>query len=180
MPPLGDFLKRVDSNIKTASDYAILNGNIELYEEFNKTLNKSSGDALIHEIKHKLSKFVVNDKLAASLSANSADYSKDAELFLKKFDALSTTNGNKSHEKENDYFIVDPLSNMNKIGYLVWDQTANVPYDVIITKTDVSYGLYGMHNFYKMQLITHSFNHHNLKAKSQNNSDAHVPVKENN
>ena len=47
---------------------------------------------------------------------------------------------------------------MNKIGRLVWDKKYNVPYDVILTKTDVSYGLYGIHNFYKIQLIVHSYN----------------------
>lgn len=56
-----------------------------------------------------------------------------------------------------DYFKVDPASNMHKIGRLVWDKKFNVPYDVILTKTDVSYGLYGIHNFYKIQLITHSY-----------------------
>lgn len=46
---------------------------------------------------------------------------------------------------------------MNKIGSLVWHDKPHIPYDVILTKTDVSYGLYGMHNFYKMQIITHSY-----------------------
>jgi ankyrin repeat protein len=165
LPALGDFLKRVDSNIRTASEYAILNGNIELYEEFAKILNKSTNEP---SQLSKLSKFSVNDK---SFTGITVDFSKDADLFLNKYSNATnggaTTNG--SHAAENDYFKVDPLSNMNKIGCLVWDQKANIPYDIILTKTDVSYGLYGMHNFYKMQLITHSFNHHHLKSKTQIN-----------
>lgn len=54
---------------------------------------------------------------------------------------------------------------MHKIGRLVWDKKFNVPYDVIFTKTDVSYGLYGIHNFYKIQLITHSYNNEEEKQQ---------------
>ena len=169
LPLLADFLKRVDSNIKTASEYAIQNGNIELYEEFVKVVNKSNLETqhLAFDAKAKLSKFQVSDK--TNLSNTLIDYSRDAELFLKKFTAANSTTTNGSEAADNDYFIVDPLSNMDKIGCLVWEQKANIPYDIILTKTDVSYGLYGMHNFYKMQLITHSFNHHNVKSKVQSN-----------
>jgi ankyrin repeat protein len=163
LPALNEFLRRVDSNIRTASEYAVLNGNIELLEEFTKVLSKSTLEP--HHMS-KFSKFTITDKLYSSVSV---DFSKDADLFLKKYS--NATNGatmNGSHA-EGEYFIVDPLSNMNKIGCLVWDQKANIPYDIILTKTDVSYGLYGMHNFYKMQLITHSFNHFHLKSKMLNN-----------
>lgn len=165
LPLLSEFLKRVDSNVITASDYAIKNGNIELYEEFRKVLSKSNAEVTSDQVK--LNKFNVNDKFYTGFSVN---YANDAESFLKKY--LDENEQANKKASEHDYFTVDPLSNMNKIGCLVWDEKANIPYDIILTKTDVSYGLYGMHNFYKMQLITHSFNH----AKSEENGNGKMEV----
>lgn len=156
LPPLSEFLKRVDSKVKTASDYALKNGNIELNEEFKRQLNKS---AAIQLSQSELEKFIVNDTFYNA--AVRVDYAKDSAEFLRtqqpsNQDALAA---------DKDYFTVDSLSNMHKIGRLVWDKRFNVPYDVILTKTDVSYGLYGIHNFYKIQLITHSYNNEEDKQQ---------------
>ena len=35
---------------------------------------------------------------------------------------------------------------------VVIDTAQNIPYDVTLTKVDVKYGVYGMNNFYKMQV----------------------------
>lgn len=139
---LSDILKRVDSNVKSALDYALKNGNLEIFEEFKRVLNRVD--------EAKLSKFELNDKYFDSESK--IDYIKDADEFLKNY---LEQNGVKSQEE--DCFQVDPMSNMNRIGRLVWDEKNKVPYDCILTKTDVSYGLYGMHSFYKLQLITQSY-----------------------
>lgn len=158
-PTLSEFLKRVDSKIKTASDYALLNGNIQLYEEFKSILNKASYEILPNE----LNKFSVDDKFYKGATSR-PDYLSDSQAFLKNH----PTN-NDANEKKKDYFEVDRLSNMDKIGCLVWDRKSNVPFDVILTKTDVSYGLYGMHNFYKMQLITYLYTTSESNGQSDEN-----------
>ena len=66
---------------------------------------------------------------------------------------------NSESVNDNELFYVDPLSNMSNTGELVWDKQLNVPFDCILTKTDIAYGMYGMHNFYKMQLIKQKFTH---------------------
>ena len=139
---IGDFLKRVDSNIKTALDYTINNSNKELYDEFKKLSNFS----LVYVKKP----FEINDKYYSKLEKSKVDFKTDSEKFLKNF-TLSNT-----FSQKEDYFKVDPLSSMDKIGSLIWDEKHKVPYDVILTKTDISYGVYGIHNFYKMQLISKS------------------------
>ncbi len=146
LPSLVDFLKRVDSQQLTASDHALRNGNLALYEELQKCLNpiKPIGDDLV------LNKFTVEDKFYDSVKTKLIDYQNDSELFLaKNLKVSEDTVGN-----ENDCFHVDVLSNMSNTGSIVWDEKSKTPYDVVMTKTDVSYGLYGMHNFYKMQLIS--------------------------
>jgi predicted DNA-binding WGR domain protein len=115
-------------------------------------LNKSGQQLNLSE----LQKFHVNDPFYNQSPQTKNDYLKDSELFLKSQPKF--LEDQKSQNADKEYFTVDRLSNMQKIGRLIWDKKSNVPYDVILTKTDVSYGLYGMHNFYKMQLITHSYN----------------------
>jgi len=158
VPSLSDFLKRVDSNVLTAADYALRNGNIILYEEIQRVLQRP-----ISFDEQKITKFNVNDKYFTSNAV--PNYLNDSEMYLKKC--------TESEPKINDAdcFKVDPLSNMSRIGSLVWDQKHNVPYDVLLTKTDVSYGFYGMHNFYKMQLITQTYNHLSNEQQMSNGGD---------
>ncbi|RNA01264.1 poly(ADP-ribose) polymerase pme-5-like [Brachionus plicatilis] len=140
---IGDFLKRVDSSMKTALDYTIDNSNFELYDELKKLTNSS----LVNGKKA----FEINDSYFGKLDAKAKpDFKSDSEKFLKNL-CLS----NPFSHKE-DYFKVDALSSMHKIGSLIWDEKHKVPYDVILTKTDISYGVYGLHTFYKMQLISKS------------------------
>jgi predicted DNA-binding WGR domain protein len=44
---------------------------------------------------------------------------------------------------------------MNLTGEILIDIDKNEPYDVRLTKTDVTYGIYGLYNFYRMQIIKH-------------------------
>jgi ankyrin repeat protein/predicted DNA-binding WGR domain protein len=170
MPSLTDFLKRVDSNVLSASDYALKNGNILLYEEIQKALNRpTSFDD------QKINNFIVIDKF---YSNNVPNFTADSELFLKKY-LEDESKENKKKESIYDYFKVDPLSNMSKIGSLVWDYKQQVPYDILLTKTDVSYGLYGMHNFYKMQLITQTYNHLNKIDALNGDKESQVKFDEN-
>ena len=139
LPPLADFLKRVDSNVLTAADYALKNSNLPLYEEMMKAMGKSS----VNIDEQKLTRFSVVDKFYQGLNSK-PNYMSDAELLLKS---------SSLEEYSAESFEVDTQSGMAKIGRLVYDEKTKIPFDVVLTKTDVSYGLYGMHNFYKMQLI---------------------------
>jgi hypothetical protein len=146
LPSLVDFLKRVDSQQLTASDHALRNGNLSLYEELQKCLNplKPVSDDLV------LEKFTIDDKLYDS--SKRTDYASDSASFLAK--TMAENLDDKVKTADNHCFQVDPLSNMSNTGAVVWDEKSKTPYDVVMTKTDVTYGLYGMHNFYKMQLIS--------------------------
>ena len=161
LPTLVEFLKRVDSKVLSASDYALRSGNLVLYEEFQRLVNPldplSGGEV-------KLNKFIVQDKFYSSNSL--PDYSADSRLFLEKY--LEKEKAVGASQDWTDCFKVDALSNMSKTGIVVWDQKHTIPYDVILTKTDVSYGLYGMHNFYKMQLITQAYNQPKHAAATPN------------
>jgi len=44
---------------------------------------------------------------------------------------------------------------MSLTGEVLIDTDKNEPYDVRLTKTDVNYGVYGIYNFYRMQIIKH-------------------------
>jgi predicted DNA-binding WGR domain protein len=45
---------------------------------------------------------------------------------------------------------------MSLTGEVLIDTDKNEPYDVRLTKTDVSYGTVGLYNFYRMQIIKHN------------------------
>ena len=169
IPVLTDFLKRVDSKLVTASDYALRNGNISLYEELQKTLNplKPIADDLV------VNKFTIVDKFYES---KKPEFIEDSSMFLKKF---KENKANESVEDLNECFKVDPLSNMSKTGTIVWDEKSNVPFDVVMTKTDVTYGLFGMHNFYKMQLITQNISTYCIKQEINDKMDMNNSFKGN-
>ena len=154
MVPLIDFLGRVDSNIKRASDYALQNGNIDLYEELKRVQKQND----FNSCNLALNKFSVNDRFNAEIAKKLAqcNYQQDAEKFMEAYKLSHAESVNREEEMRSN-FKVDPMSNMNKTGCLVWDKKTQTPYDVILTKTDVSYGMYGMHNFYKMQILTQLF-----------------------
>lgn len=85
LPQLSEFLKRVDSKIKTASEYALKNGNIELYEEFKRQLVKGVAPQLSHT---ELETFTVNDTVYNP--AAKVDYDKDSSAFLHSQQSTST------------------------------------------------------------------------------------------
>lgn len=84
LPPLSDFLKRVDSKVKSASDYALKNGNIELYEEFKKQLLKSAPPPQISS--NELEKFTVTDPFYNS--SVKVDFLQDSEAFLRSHQSV--------------------------------------------------------------------------------------------
>jgi predicted DNA-binding WGR domain protein len=168
--PVKEFLQRIDHKLMTASKYAIKSGNIKLYHSLEAIIDKQNDSPVTRKENEMnlLSKFNVNDPLYDETINNKFNFKNDSNSFLRTFEDTQTEqkNGDKK-TNNNEYFKVDPLSKMDRIGELVIDKNYNIPYDVILTKTDVTCGYYGMHNFYKMQLIIHSYDRKTAEQQQQ-------------
>ena len=81
------------------------------------------------------------------------DFKYDSDELLRKL------KGNEDSSTTTSLFQVDRNSQMEKNGEIYWDKEAKQPYDCLLTKTDIMYGIGGMHNFYKFQLIKQKFLH---------------------
>ncbi|CAF1511623.1 unnamed protein product [Rotaria sp. Silwood1] len=91
--------------------------------------------------------FIVNDPNKDLLGVT--DYYSDAQQYISQYMATHPI------DKTNSIYKVDPLSNMNETGEIVWDTDKNEPYDVRLTITDIDHGLISLYNFYRMQVIKH-------------------------
>lgn len=131
------FVKAFDSKAMSALDYASKHGNVALIGELNRYVGTPQRSL-------KLAPFHVADPHYAGPYAI-PDYNADAEALIK---ATATTQQTDEWSPK-----VDPLSRMAETGDLALDEASKVPYDVLLTKTDISYGFFGLHNFYKMQII---------------------------
>ncbi|XP_059138557.1 poly [ADP-ribose] polymerase tankyrase-like isoform X2 [Physella acuta] len=79
------------------------------------------------------------------------DTKADAEEMLKKLDKDDQV------KDENKYLPkVDTNCEIKNSGEVARNPTTNIPYDVTLSKVDVSAGAWGMYNFYKMQVICHT------------------------
>ena len=86
----------------------------------------------------------VKDSLPVPLSV---DYKADSEEYLKSI---------REQDMEVDDEIisrVDYCCEYKAVGEVVMDESQKIPYDVTLSKVDVSYGVWGMYNFYKMQVV---------------------------
>ncbi|CAF3833248.1 unnamed protein product [Rotaria sordida] len=92
-------------------------------------------------------RFIVNDPNKDLLGQT--DYYSDAQAYINQYIAARPVDDANSIHK------VDRLSNMSETGDIVWDTDKSEPYDVRLTITDVDYGLIGLYNFYRMQIIKH-------------------------
>ncbi|UJR19473.1 hypothetical protein I4U23_022604 [Adineta vaga] len=91
--------------------------------------------------------FSVNDPNKQLLGL--PDYYFDAQQFIDEYISIH------SSKTVHTVYQVDPLSNMSQTGEIMIDTEKNEPYDVRLTITDVDYGLIGLYNFYRMQIIKH-------------------------
>jgi predicted DNA-binding WGR domain protein len=123
--------------------YGAINGCQHLCDELTKLSNDPTNSTLA-TIEH----FYINDP-NKNLLDSSPDFYLDAQLFIDKY--IST---HPSHT-ENTAYQVDHLSGMSLTGEVLIDNEKNEPYDVRLIKIDVSYGVYGFYNFYRMQIIKH-------------------------
>ncbi|OWF45703.1 Poly(ADP-ribose) polymerase pme-5 [Mizuhopecten yessoensis] len=84
-------------------------------------------------------------KTSASQTAQSMEVSK-----VKGDDSDDDFNND---EEEDLIAKPDPNCQMKDIGELAMDDSQSIPYDVLLSKVDVSCGTWGMFNFYKMQIV---------------------------
>ena len=122
--------------------YGAINGCQHLCDELTKLINNqtSSTQATIE-------RFYINDPNKNLL--DSVDFYFDAQQFIDNFISKHPA------LRYNTAYEVDRLSGMNITGEVVMDMEKNEPYDVRLTKVDVNYGIYGLYNFYRMQIIKH-------------------------
>ncbi|CAF1574984.1 unnamed protein product [Rotaria sp. Silwood1] len=114
-----------------------------LYEKLKELTNEQPMDT--EDLTNQC--FTVNDPNKNLLGL--PDYYSDAQQYINQCIAARPLDNTNSIHK------VDPLSNMSETGDIVWDADKNEPYDVRLTITDVDYGLIGLYNFYRMQIIKH-------------------------
>ncbi|CAJ0576993.1 unnamed protein product, partial [Mesorhabditis spiculigera] len=79
---------------------------------------------------------------------SSLNYDQDATDFLAKHWAQEEENKTKA-ERERPH----PKSGYEKTGEIVYDDEAGQLYKVLLNKTDLQYGTFGFHNYYRMELL---------------------------
>lgn len=122
--------------------YGAITGCQHLCDELTKLINDQTGST-----QATIERFYINDPNKNLLE--SLDFYSDAQQFIDKY-----ISKHPSHIK-NSAYDVDDLSGMSKTGEVVIDSDKNEPYDVRLTRIDVSYGIHGLYNFYRMQIIKH-------------------------
>ncbi|CAF2682426.1 unnamed protein product [Rotaria sp. Silwood2] len=140
----GASLTKLDRMGFSPLQYAAKNAGFRhLYDKLKTLTNEPSMDTehLTNQ------RFIVNDPNKNLLGPT--DYYSDAQTYINQYIAARPL------DDENSIHKVDPLSNMSETGGIVWDTEKNEPYDVRLTITDVDYGLIGLYNFYRMQIIKH-------------------------
>ncbi|CAF1193546.1 unnamed protein product [Rotaria sordida] len=122
--------------------YGAINGCQHVCDELTKLINdqKNSTQATIE-------RFYINDPNKNLLDP--LDFYFDAQQYIDKYISKRPLH------KQNTAYEVDRLSGMNVTGEVLIDTDKNEPYDVRLTKTDVNYGIHGLYNFYRMQIIKH-------------------------
>ena len=136
----GALLTKVDQNGLSPLEYCVNNGCQHLYEKLLELINGEKTNSIIKC-------FPINDPNKHLLGL--PDYYSDAQQFI---DEYILTHSSKNLPTT---FQVDPISNMSQTGEVLIDTEKNEPYDVRLTITDVDYGLIGLYNFYRMQIIKH-------------------------
>ncbi|CAF3181779.1 unnamed protein product [Rotaria socialis] len=138
----GASLAIADSSGLKPLDYAIRINCEHLHTELKKLTNERANFS-----KTTKQKFDVNDPNKKFL--DKTDFYNDAQNFIDQYITNHPAN------KSNIEYKVDKLSGMSLTGEVLIDDDKNEPYDVRLTKTDVSYGTHGLYNFYRMQIIKH-------------------------
>ncbi|CAF3593781.1 unnamed protein product [Rotaria socialis] len=123
--------------------YSAINGCRHLFDKLTELMSKQQADLPQVEIE----RFYVNDPNRKLLGI--PDYYSGAQEFIDQYVSTHASTDLRTA------YQVDPLSDMVQTGEIVMDTEKNEPYDVRLTITDVDYGLIGLYNFYRMQIIKH-------------------------
>ncbi|KAL9986739.1 hypothetical protein ACROYT_G000926 [Oculina patagonica] len=91
--------------------------------------------------------FTSSDELWEGLAP---DPKADAEKILEE-----ARQQDKSVDEDDTKVKVDSAFRMEGGGEVYVDPETSVPYDITMSKVDVKYGMFGLNNFYKMQIIHH-------------------------
>lgn len=139
----GATLTTVDRPGYTALEYSIENKCHPLIEELRK---------LTHATKHSMKKitweaFSVDDPNKDLLIK--PDFHADAQKLINDYVTAHPV------DSSEPIYKVDPPSGMSATGEVLIDPDTDEPYDIRLTKADVGYGISGLYNFYRMQIIQH-------------------------
>ncbi|KAL3874859.1 hypothetical protein ACJMK2_037816 [Sinanodonta woodiana] len=127
-------------------DHALIRGAVKLAN----LLQKLSGTSSDKQEKPTFTSMEVSDGILSPLS--SPNFQEDAEAMLTKLNEESMEVEVKSDDLRPK---VDSRCMFNNVGEVVFDRAMRMPYDVTLSKIDVSSGLWDTYNFYKMQVIHH-------------------------
>lgn len=122
--------------------YGAINGCQHLCDELTKLINDGTDPTPAT-----IERFYINDPNKNLLGQ--PDFYSDAQQLIDQYVATHP-----SHSY-NSAYKVDYLSGMSQTGEVLIDEEKEEPYDVRLTKTDVTYGTHGLYNFYRMQIIKH-------------------------
>ncbi|CAF4358739.1 unnamed protein product, partial [Rotaria sp. Silwood2] len=122
--------------------YGAINGCQHLCDELTKFTDDQTNST-----QATIERFYINDPNKNLLDP--PDFYCDAQQFIDKYISKHPL------RKQNTAYEVDKLSGMNVTGEVLIDTDKNEPYDVRLTKIDVNYGIHGLYNFYRMQIIKH-------------------------
>ena len=122
--------------------YGAINGCQHLCDELTELINEQTDGT-----QATIERFYISDPNKNLLDP--PDFYSDAQQLIDKH--LST---HPSHT-QNTAYQVDHLSGMSVTGKVLIDSDKNEPYDARLTKIDVNYGIHGLYNFYRMQIIQH-------------------------
>ncbi|XP_071963816.1 poly [ADP-ribose] polymerase tankyrase-like [Antedon mediterranea] len=140
---VGASLDQKDVNGKTPLDYAMNVRSTEMTAAI-QTLKKVAEK---NRVKPEALKVKWSDNI--QWQGESPDFQEDSKKMLQKLE--EEIRGDDPDDKPSAQ--VDDNSGLTEGGVVLIDPELNIPYNAVMTKVEVRYGLQGMNNFYKLQVI---------------------------
>ncbi|CAF1343422.1 unnamed protein product [Rotaria magnacalcarata] len=122
--------------------YGAINGCQHLCDELTKLASDESDST-----QATIERFYINDPNKSLLDRQ--DFYFDAQQLIDKYLSKYPS------RIQNNAYDVDSLSGMTITGEVLIDTDKSEPFDARLTKVDVNYGVDGLYNFYRMQIIKH-------------------------
>ncbi|XP_071081128.1 poly [ADP-ribose] polymerase tankyrase-like [Haliotis cracherodii] len=134
----GAILDKKDNAGLSPLDYALIRGAPNIAAQLQKLLKSEK------EEKATFTSFEVSDGILTDVVK--VDFQAD---YAKVMDKLTA----EAMDEDDSRTPVDSHCLNRDTSEVAEDTKQHIPYDVLLSKVDVSYGSYGMYNFYKMQLV---------------------------